>query len=201
MKKLIVAALTLGLVAGAALVPAAAAKKSKLKPTETTFFLHWDDDGSGGCGPTSMSTEDTEDAGNGCNFIFQPAQELLIASGQTMLTTLWPAADGVPLRLDASRKVTGELTVARIAALDSYVDIVLSGTAGGRSIEIGTFTSEKLNDGPGAETIEFDIAPKGALDKKVFTALELSTTIRGVTALTYVDLETSPSFVVVPGLR
>lgn len=205
MKKAIAVALSLGLLAGALVMPAEAAKKKKKKkltPVETKFYMHWDDDGAGGCaGMQHMSTEDTE-GDTGCSYTFQAAQEIFISSGASEpLSNVYPASDGVPLILDASKKVTGEFAMRGNFAISGTVEWVLSGATGDDFAEIASGTTEAFNSGPtGATgpvilTIEGEIDPK--LDKKVFSSLELATTVRGVTSA-YVGKEDPGSFISIP---
>lgn len=206
MKRAIAVALSLGLLAGAFAMPAEAKKKKKKAvPVETKFFMHWDDDGAGGCeGMVHMSTEDT--AGDtGCSYVFQPAQEIFIATGASEpLSNAYPASDGVPLTLDASKKLTGEFAMRGNFAVEATVEWVLEGQTGDDFVEIASGTTEAFNSGPTAVTgpviltVEGDIDPK--LDKKVFSSLNLTTTIRGV-ASAYVGREDPGSFISIPSFK
>lgn len=208
MKRVLAVALAIGVLAGALVAPAQAAKKKKKKkpvPIELQFFLHWDDDGAGGCdGMQHMNLEDTE-GDTGCSYVFQPAQELFIATGASEpLSYAWPASDGVPFVLDASKAVTGEFHMRGNAAFNASVDWTLSGMSGGSSVEIAAGSTDTYNGaasgttGPTLLTIEADVDKK--LHKKKFTSLQLTTTVRGV-ASAYVGLENPGSFIVVPALK
>jgi hypothetical protein len=204
MKKTFAVMMALGLLAGALIAPADAARKKKKKvpsvAAEAKFFMHWDDDGAGGCaGMVHMDLEDKPDPGSGCEFVAQPANEVLIATGQG-LSRDWPASAGLPLVLDASRKIVGEISI-RGAAGRGTVDVVLSGTVGDESVELGTASApfQVVASGQtGAAIASFEIQPDAALNMKSLTSLNLNTMVRGVTAATYIDLDNPPSFVTIP---
>jgi hypothetical protein len=205
MKKTFAVMMALGLLAGALIAPADAAKKKKKKKVpsvaaEAKFFMHWDDDGAGGCaGMVHMDLEDKPDPGSGCEFVAQPANEVLIATGQG-LSRDWPASAGLPLVLDASRKIVGEISI-RGAAGRGTVEVVLSGTVGDESVELGTASApfQVVASGQtGAAIASFEIQPDAALNMKSLTSLNLNTMVRGVTAATYIDLDNPPSFVTIP---
>ncbi len=200
MRKAFVIVLVVGLLAGS-LVGSADAKKRRLVPSELKFFLHWEQ-GSDDCnGAIHMNLKDTPDPGSGCEFVFQPAQEVLVAAGQEKLSRDWPASAGPPFVLDASRPVTGEIALRGGAMAQAYVDILLTGSTRGRGTEIVNGITEKVNGAyPGTVIAEFSLEPAKKLDKKVFTRLNLNTATRGVTAATWIELDNPPSFIVVPVL-
>ncbi|MDQ3981695.1 MAG: hypothetical protein M3271_03330 [Actinomycetota bacterium] len=214
MKKLLTAALIGGLIAGSLVAPAAAAKKKKPKPkplvpAELTYFLHWDDDGSGGCGGMKhMNLTDGEDPGHGCGPTQQPAQEVYIASGaQPKIEAAWTATAGTPFVLDATRKVTGEIVVQTdIAAPLAALEITLTGESGGELKELGTYTSDNFTLPSSFVTgqpqvVEFEIAPPGELQGLKFDSLTLTTAVRNVAVtFTYIGLDDPASFVKVPVL-
>lgn len=208
MRRTLAVALAIGLLAGALIGPAEAAKKKKKKklvPTEAQFFIHWDDDGAGGCdGMQHMSLEDTE-GDTGCSYVFQPAQEVFVATGAAdPLSNVWPASNGVPLVLDASKPITGEFSMRGNLAINASVEWVLSGMTGSGNVEIASGQTETYNSGPTGVTgpvpltIEADADKK--FHKKKFTSLELTTTVRGV-ASGYVSRENPGSFIVVPSFK
>lgn len=213
MKKVLVAVLVGGLVAGALVAPAAAKKKKKPKapvPAELTYFLHWDDDGAGGCaGAKHMNLEDTEDPGHGCGPTQQPAQEAYIATGaQPKIEAAWPASVGTPFVLDASRKITGEIVVQTdIGAPLAALEVTITGQSGGEMKEIGTFTSADftlpstfVTGDP--EIVAFEIAPPGELQGLSFDSFTVTTAVRKAAAtFTYIGLDDPSSFVKVPVLQ
>lgn len=205
MKRAIAVALALGLLAGAMAAPAEAGKKKKKKlvASEAKFFMHWDDDGAGGCGgAVHMDLEDKEDPGSGCEFIAQPANEVLIAAGQG-LSRDWPASAGLPLILDATRPIVGEISIRGLAGRGS-VDVVLTGLVDDESVELGTASApfQVVASGQtGAAIAKFEITPDAALNQKTLTSLNLNTTVRGATVATYIELDNPPSFVTVPSFK
>ncbi len=207
MKRAIAVALALGLLAGAMVAPAEAGKKKKKKKlvaSEAKFFMHWDDDGAGGCGGmVHMDLEDKEDPGSGCEFVAQPANEVLIMAGQEALTRDWPASAGLPLILDAGRPILGEISI-RGAAGQGTVDVVLTGSVGGESVELGTAKApfQVVASGQtGAAIAKFEITPPAGLNQKTLTSLNVNTTVRGVTVGTYIELDNPPSFVTIPSFK
>jgi hypothetical protein len=212
MRKAIITALVLGLLAGSMALPAEAKKKKKKKPpvvalapTELKFFLHWDDDGAGGCtGAQYMDLTDKE-GDTGCSFTFQPAQEAFIASGaQDPLAYVWPATEGVPFTLDASRKIVIEWAMRANFAVNASVEVKIEGTAGGELKEIAAGQSSTFNaaltgqTGPVALKLELD--PNADLDKLTFDTLQLTSTIRGVCSC-YEGRENPGSFLVMPAFQ
>jgi hypothetical protein len=210
MRKAIVIALVGGLVAGSLVAPAAAKKKKKAKPpaqvaSELKYYLHWDGDGSMDCdGMIHMNLQDTEDPGSGCEDLTLPAQEPLIAAGQPPKSRDWPADEGLPVVLDTTRKITGEITLRGGGGAQARIDVTLTGTTGGESIVIATGSTQSVNFAvtgqTGPQVLKFEVAPDGAVKGKTFESLVLNTAVRGVTAAAYIDLENPPSFIVVPTL-
>jgi hypothetical protein len=207
MKKALALFLALGLLAGLMVGPAAGAKKKKKKKAklvqaELTLYMRWDDDGAGGCGgPKYLSTEDGEDPANGCSFVAQGAQEVVIAATGERLANDWPATEGVPFKLDASRPLSGSFAIRGHAGARAWLEVAITGTAKdslqdlavGESEQYTMPTSSQL--GPTVIEMEFEL-DKG-LDKLDFTTLNLNTAIRGVHATGYIDLE-APSFITIP---
>ena len=220
MRRTTVALLVLALAVGALVAPAEAAKKKKKKAppavelvaSESKFFLRWPDDGAGGCtAATYMSIVEGE-KGTTCSSTAQPAQEVLAATGQTLVSYSFPAKDGVPLTLDASRKLTGEMVLRGTVTVQGYAQLKLTGTVDGAEVTIAEGETAKANgalsnsaaaggarhDLPGpAAVVPVDLAIDGAFDKKQVTGLTLSVTIRGVHR-GGLDFDRTPSHIVVP---
>ena len=186
MKKTIVIALIAALIGSAfAMAPAAAKKKKKKKKkvaivqVDQKFFLRRD-----ACGTdadnTRLSLQDGADAG--CWFVDSGiAYEAIYqaAANGAPLTSdpLWepyPAADGVPLVLDAAKPLTGEVTFyggscvvdpacspAGLAAGQATVRIRAIATIAGEDKELGTF-EESFAITPGSthtSEIEMEMDP------------------------------------------
>lgn len=215
MKRTVVVLVAVGLLAGALIAPADAKKKKKKPPTpvvklvpgELKYFLHYPDDGAGGCTATThMDLKDSPDSG--CSYTFQAAQEAFAASGQELLAYSYPATEGMPFVLDASRKLTGEITLRGTISYQAKAELVLSGVVGGADVVLAEGETAAGNGAlsnsvqgqnlPGpAVTVPIDLELDKALDKQEVTALTLTVTIRGVHR-GGVDYERTPSHVIVP---
>lgn len=219
MKRTAVSVLVLAMLAGALVAPADAKKKKKKAPapvaltaSESKFFLRWPDDGAGGCaGVPYMSIVDGEKATT-CSNSAQPAQEALAAVGQDLVSYLFPAKDGVPATLDASRKITGEMVLRGTITAQAYVQLTLTGTVDGAEVTIAEGETTKGNgavsnsasqsgvrqDLPGpAAVVPVELAIDPALDKKTVTSLTLTATIRGVHRGGF-DYDRTPSHIIIP---
>jgi hypothetical protein len=217
MKRSLVTLIVLGLLAGS-LASVAEAKKKKPKPkklvaAEQKFFLHWDSDGAtppGCAGAVYMSLED-KTGDSTCSTTTQFAQEAFHAAGvdDEIVRYLFPAADGVPFTLDASRNLTGAMVLRGTYTYDAYVEIVLTGVVDGQAVTLAEGESGKgqgaLSNsvqgmvqlpGPHAE-LPLDIAFDKAYDKKAVTRLDLEVTIRGHHR-GGLDYELNPSHILVP---
>lgn len=195
MRKKIVTILAGALVVANLAGPIAAQSKPA---KELKLFLRWDGDGAGGCGATYLSTEDAPDEGNGCAFIFQPAQEVLIAAGQSALVHEWP---GLLPKASTLQKgaLKGEFVVEAYAGAQATLEVVARATTSSGTTEIGTFTSDPINTVFTQQVpVNFELAiPKGLVGKKV-TGISLSTTFRGVSAQSYIELDAPAAFISVP---
>lgn len=193
MRKSIVLALVGGLLLGA-LAPVAHTKPAK----ELKLFLRWDDDGAGGCGATYLSVEDAPDAGNGCAFTFQAAQEAFAASGQPLLVHEWPGILPKPVKA-APGSVKGAFTVEAYAAAQATLEVEVRAMTSSGIVSIGTFKSDAFNTAYGqAVTMEFDLPlPKGLVGKKV-ESVSLSTTFRGQSVQSYIELDTPAAYITLP---
>jgi hypothetical protein len=215
MKRSIVTILVLGLLAGS-LVSVAEAKKKKPKKkslvaAEQTFYLHWDSDGAtppGCAGAVYMSLEDKK-GDSTCSTTTQFAQEALVAAGEEPISYLFPAADGVPFVLDASRNLKGAMVLRGTYTYDAFVHVVLSGEVDGSPVKLAEGDSAKgmgvasnsvqgmvQLPGPHAE-LPIDLAFDKAYDKKTVTKLNLQVIIRGHHR-GGLDYELNPSHIIVP---
>ncbi len=193
MRKSIVTILAGVLVVANFAAPIAAKPAKELK-----LFLRWDGDGSGGCGATYLSAEDAPDEGNGCAFIFQPAQEVLVASGQGPLVHEWPGMLPKPAKVGAG-VLKGEFMVEAYAAAQATLEVEVRATTSKGTTAIGSFTSDAFNTAYTRQVpVSFEIAiPKGLVGKKV-EAVSLSTTFRGVSAQSYIELDAPAAFISLP---
>lgn len=212
MKKSIVAALALSLVAAGLLSPASAAKKKKKpKPPvvgpapvqeDVTYFLRRTS-----CGEdtdkTTLSITDGPDEGDDCGSLESGLlTELFLETGQDppaipMVADLGPdqttftGEDGIPFVLDATKPVRGSIALGSfccggpgISAGQATLHAVLTGTVNGEAKTIGeASTTYVVSPATEPTIVEFEIKPDAALDKLSFTTLELQLTNRGVSYL------------------
>lgn len=215
MRKLVALALLAGLVFGSVGVAEAAKKKKKKKKapvaSELKYFLHWDSDGATpeGCtGPVHMNLQDAT-GDSTCNYTFQPLQEAFIATGaQAPLVYTYPATEGVPFVVDASRKLKGEIVLRGTFTIQGKVDLVLNATIGGQQVKLAEGSTAAANGvlssavqgqqmpGPPA-VLPVDLEINKAADKQQVTALSLDVVVRGLHR-GGIDYEATPSHVIVP---
>lgn len=170
--------------------------KAKARTVMTDFYLRWDAPG-GVCGPPSLSVKDGPDSGNGCWFAFQPAQEVLAPAGMT-LTASWPAADGVPVRLDAKKNLAGKITISAPAAVNTTLEVEVTSNAG--TLGSATIPFQTTPAAP-QQTLELDIDIPNKFGGKKVVELTLNTTVRGFMVLGFIQLDYPASFISVPTRR
>lgn len=220
MKRLIAVVVLGGLLGGIGFAPATAKKKPKPKrkpkivAKDVNYYLRRADCG-GDDDAISLSIVDGPDGGSGCGSAFAGApNELLIQSGDSPSSYIWPAVDGIPLTLNTAKDVTGEITVQSFSgsptlpappytsAGQATLVVNLTGTAAGESEPkaIGTASNTYIvTPDTGSYTTEFTITPDKALEKAVFTELQLETYVRGATALHgFFELDDPASFITIP---
>lgn len=131
----------------------------------------------------------------------------------------WPALDGIPLTLDATKPITGEITTTGghcplnlptgpgclpmpVSAGNVTFVVKVVGEAGGEQKVIGEMTDE-FAAGPGVvHTTKVSITPDAALDKTVFETLTLITRVRGNSVFHGVyKLDNPSSFISIPTLQ
>jgi hypothetical protein len=192
-KKLLVLVLMGGLLFG--LLGPAEAKKRKKKPPvvaapvaiDQKFFLRrsaCDSDPAS----TSLSLQDGEDVAcwwqdagvlyEAIETIFRP----LVPEAADVVWQSFPAVDGLPLTLDTTKPVTGEMTVysgtciedpvcgpVGLTAGQATLKVVLLGTTGGTETELGSFEESFLMTPGSTHTSKIEIALDPSLHQ---TALE-----------------------------
>jgi hypothetical protein len=215
MKRPLITIVVLGLLVGSLAGVAEAKKKPKAKKpvaAEQKMFLRWDSDGATpeGCsGAVYMSLED-KTGDTTCSTSTQFAQELFIAGGieDEIVRYQFPAANGVPFTLDATRNLKGTMVLRGTYTYDAYAELVLTGEVDGAPVKLAEGATGKgqglLSNavqgnqlpGPHAE-LPIDIAFDKAYDKKLVTSLNLQVTIRGHHR-GGIDYEKNPSHIVLP---
>lgn len=102
----------------------------------------------------------------------------------------WPAVDGVPFTLDATREITGVITLSSYqppvyaGAGATTVDIsVLGFKKSGGTASLGSTTVSYVATPGQNHSTDWEITPPAELDGTDFNGLTLSTTVRGVNVL------------------
>ncbi|HJR45767.1 MAG TPA: hypothetical protein VJ927_09200 [Actinomycetota bacterium] len=190
MRKWITLVLVLGLVAGLNVAPVEAKKRKKkvaLESVDSTLFMRMEE-----CGAGFLSTSDAEDVDCG-------AETAMLG-----VELPYAAADGIPFVLDATRPITGTITMRNFnqAAGAGNIDLqlIVAGSSGGEDVEIGVFETTYLSLPAMAETIEYEIQPAEDLDKKAFDTLTFTVVCGGVIigVSCVVEHDEPPSQIVVP---
>jgi hypothetical protein len=182
--KRFVALVLAGLLAFVIAGPASSKKKPKPKPklkkVSVQFFLHTEEGCSGQYLLTLADGEDATDCFFGVDDMLNEYPEAEPAIGNPVDS--YVASEGVPLTLDASRKVTGTMTLVGWAGTgvgDAEVDITLKATIAGEEKEIGTL-NHAYSPGPEhAETVEFEFTIDPTLNKAVADTLALDVYTHG----------------------
>jgi hypothetical protein len=225
--------LILGLVAGLVaglLGPAEAAKKKKKKPpvvvapvpVDVNYYLHRDACVDSDDATTLSTTDDADEAGDGCGSLEggviteiyattgqQPPSNPVANSGPD--TTTYETTDGVPFVLDATKEIRGSIAMdsflqaqgGGISAGQAKMHAVITGTTAGASKVLGEATVEYLvTPNKGAYVLEFSIKPDAAFDKASFTTLEITITNRGLSYLhTFLSVDDPSSWITVGTLK
>lgn len=213
-RKWMVSALCLALVVGF-LAPAEAAKKKKKKPpapvsAEQQMFLRGD-----ACDAEARALSLTDGADAECIYtraglLYDAIPESAPAPVGSNPNHTWPAIDGVPLTLDATTPITGEIYTSGLFPLvgdypgisggSVRLTVTLVGESGGEEKTIGEFVDEFTavpGSAPHASMVE--IAPEADLDGAEFTSLTLITRIGGASMGHGVyKLDNPSSFITVP---
>ncbi|MGH2730964.1 MAG: hypothetical protein ACRDJI_10215 [Actinomycetota bacterium] len=218
MRKTIITALVLGLLAGSLVAPADAKKKKKkpkapsLVQVDQQMFLRGD-----GCTveARALSTEDNADTEciyTRAGLLYDTIPESAPAPAGANPWQTWPAVDGIPLKLDATKPLTGEIYVKGtfplvgdypgISAGNVKVTVKVVGESGGEEKTLGEFVDEftaKPGDPAHATMVSITLDP--ALNGLDFTSLTLHTRIGGASVGHGVyQLNNPSSFIKVPTL-
>ena len=219
MKKTLIAALSACLVASAFAAPALAARKKPKKPKkpipvqlDQKFFLRDSD----GCdsGENLLSLKDGEDSG--CWYVDSgPLYDVVVEAGLLTPADLgqtWAAVDGVPVTLDATKPITGEISTssgtcvvdggcspAQLGAGQATLDVVVFADIAGEEKEIGAFTESFVVTPAGPHTSKIEIPIDPTLDKVQATGIKVLTYLHGA-AMGHgiIELEAPASFITVP---
>ena len=201
-KGLLSIALAAVMVAGVfSAIPATAQEAEAPAPADgpaTTYFLHRAACGGDADPGLGMSTEDLmEEGGDDCGNALMG-----LPNEAGLVTTTYPATDALPLPLDPTRPVTGEITLHSNGGGvgQAEVDLTLTGTAAGESVVIAEQTLSYLmtpdND---TYTNPIEMTPADGLAGKVFESVEFTTLVRGPSLLHgFASVDDPASFVTIP---
>jgi hypothetical protein len=218
MRKMIVTALVLGLVAGSLSAPAIAKKKKPRKPpvvlpvqTPVNFYLHNDSDPVDCTEPanfTLMLTE-AESGGNCGNLLFGATYPVGEETGLASPFT-YNAAEGLPFVLDGTQPIKATLYVSSgrgraenpqpIGVGQTTVVAELLGSAGGAAKELGTAEATyQVIPGETTYEVKLEFPAIAELDKAVFDALSISLHQEGASMMHgYYRVADPASFITIP---
>ena len=143
----------------------------------TRFFLRRD-----GCGTTNdnphLSVTSGTDAGDGCGLIIN--QVGVVGDVDQSAFIDFPANDGMPLALDGTQPISGQIALTGAQVGLAEVDVTLAALVGGQAVTIGSTTGSAVLDPTGNDTpVPFTIQPNLSLDGSDVQALDLRVQIHG----------------------
>lgn len=181
---------------------AAVADEPPLVPAETTYYLAWQD-----CGSDSDTylSQDVPPL-NYCGWLGLPLNEVFHVLGDPWVD-VYATQDPVALRLDADRRIKGEVHVHSATGATGagigqvVVEGQLSVRVDGRTVLLGSFDDSAMAT-PAQATVAFpwDLEIPAALHERVATSLTLDLVVRGVNADSAVEASGGLSRLVVPTL-
>lgn len=228
-KKLLALTMIAGLVAGSAVT--ADAKKKKPKPKKKTvfvakpvnYYVSFTAEEGATCtteGAKYLSVTATQGASSCGHLFYGAVAEALITAGQegaldaaglSPHATVYPAVDGVPFILDATKAITGEVviksrsvvangqTVAQnVGTGKAKLTVLLTGTTGGETVTLGEAAVDYDHAPQSTPKVEFSLEPIAELDKAAFESLELTLRTRGASAGGSFYSSAGDSFLTVP---
>lgn len=209
MRRFLVVALVVGLLGGSLVGPVEAKKKKKKKKgpvaVDQTYFLRNTADS--GCAAEALQLLlEAGDAGPNCGSTFSGLVNEVLSrafggpcapatpAGTACGTITYQAGEGLPLVLDASKKITGKIFVMSyrgssanpggLTAGPTTFNMTLRGDSGGEEKQIGTFSADyTVTPAQGIYEVPFEIEVDPKLDKATFTTLFVDLFNRGVAPL------------------
>lgn len=144
----------------------------------TKFYLRRD-----GCGTSNdnphLSVTTGTDAGDGCGLIFNAVAGPGGDADQAAFID-YPATDGMPLSLDATRSVTGVISLTGLQLGMATVDVTLEALVNGQAVTLGSDSESALLDPTADHTpIPFTVQPNAALNGSDIQALDLRVHLHG----------------------
>lgn len=172
-------------------------------PTSQKYFVRRATCGTASTDQMRLSIVQGTDAG-GCGTLgaITPLNEVGSSVGVVApAVDVYPAVDGVPFTLDASRAITGQITLSSyqpgVEAGGGTVSIDITVSGGFGTIGSTTVSYTVLPTQPPVAST-FSIQPPASLDKRDFTDLSLSVQVRGVHAMHGFTTYNGASFLTVP---
>lgn len=147
-------------------------------PQTSRFYLRRD-----GCGTSSdnphLSTTNGTDAGDGCGLVLNAVAGVGGDIDKGAFVD-FPASDGMPLAIDTSSNITGQIDITGTAVGLVEVDVSLEALVGGQGVSVGSTTATFLLDPSVSDNpVPFTIAPSAALSNADVQALDLRVLIHG----------------------
>ncbi|HEX2196741.1 MAG TPA: hypothetical protein VHJ76_07420 [Actinomycetota bacterium] len=211
MRKLVIAGVVVGLVAGSLAAPAGAKKKKKPKPpvpvsVDQKLFLRQDSDS---CGSPHTFLSATDGTDLSCFYVDAGLGYEVVNQVETIPTAAWPAEDSVPFVFDTTKKITGEITIhggdagtGPVSAGQARFDLVVVAEIAGEVTEIGTVSETWVTTPGDVHVVKLDMVIDPALAGQTVDAFQIDTTLRGAAVGPHtIELDAPPSFVIVPTLK
>jgi hypothetical protein len=144
----------------------------------TSFYLRRD-----GCGTANdnphLSTTSGIDGGDGCGLILNAVTGLGGDADQGAFVD-FPASDGMPVSLDGTKPIDGQISLTGAQVGIAEVDITLAALVNGQPVTIGTATGTATLDPTANSTpVPFTIPPNSSLDGSDIQALDLRVLVHG----------------------
>lgn len=187
-RKLIVLAILSALIAGATVMPVAAAKKKKQpKPIAVTYHLNWFGDCEGG---GYLSAEAVPNPDN-CALFFPGIVD----------TYSFPASEGSAFSLDATQPITVDFDLSSAASAATEYEVVVTATIAGEEKQIASGTQMVLAAAYGITPVHYELEPDAAFDKA--TVATLTATVSWVSGMTYskIDLDSGTATITTHGFK
>lgn len=143
----------------------------------TTFYLRRDGCGTSNDNPHLSLTSGT-DAGDGCGLIVNAVGPAGDVDQAAFID--FPASDGMPLSLDGTREIDGQISLTGAQVGLAQVDVTLAALVDGQAVTIGSGSGSAVLDPTGSSTpVPFTIPASTSLDGADLQALDLRVHIHG----------------------
>ena len=143
------------------------------------FFLRRDGCGTSNDNPHLSTTVGNPDGGDGCGLVFNAVVGLGGDADQGAFVD-FPASDSMPVALDATRAITGAISLTGGQIGIAQVDVTLEALVGGEAVTLGTASGSAVMDPTADHTpVPFSIQPAATLNGADIQALDLRVHIHG----------------------